>query len=245
LGKNAGVFLDAIDAVNWSAIPNPTGHRHDDPSRVAQALRLLAVSTTANETGDAAATLAGSGFVWGHAAMVFPAAYAATPILLDLVEHGHRPRIKSAAIGLLSDALSCVPAAGHNRVDTPSGANVPLCCAIAERIRARSSALVGYGIYGKQLLAEAELHWRLIIDETEQIPDGDLIAVATLEGAPAQTPVEAELHTPSIEQPGPTVWINTLVADASGSAYIELSQPCPQPAPGSALYPSDCAHREH
>ncbi|MEV6012528.1 hypothetical protein AB0M29_37760 [Streptomyces sp. NPDC051976] len=239
------MFLDAIDAVDWSAIPNPTGHRHDDPERVGQALRLLAVSTTANETGDAAATLAGSGFVRGHAAMVFPAAYAAAPILLDLVEDGHRLGIKGAAIGLLSQALSCYPAAGHCRVDTPSGASVPICCAIAGRIRAGSSALLAFGVHGKQLLAEADLHWRLTINEIEQRPGSNLIAVATLEGAPVQTPVEAEAHTPPFGQPGPNLWINTLVAEASGSAYIELRNPSPQLTPGSTLYPADCARREH
>ncbi|MFK0024967.1 hypothetical protein [Streptomyces sp. NPDC090798] len=80
--------LDAVDAVNWSAIRNPTGHQCDDPERVAQQLRRLTVSTTANETGDAASLLAGGAFVCDHAGMVLPAAYAATPIPLNLVEHG-------------------------------------------------------------------------------------------------------------------------------------------------------------
>ncbi|MGW0770232.1 hypothetical protein [Streptomyces sp. NPDC002676] len=57
--------LDAINAVNWSAIPNPTRDQWDDPEGVAHALRLLTVSTTANETGDAAASLAGRGFEGG------------------------------------------------------------------------------------------------------------------------------------------------------------------------------------
>ncbi|MER5917326.1 hypothetical protein ABT124_45125 [Streptomyces sp. NPDC001982] len=155
--------LDAIDAVNWSAIPNPTRDQWDDPERVAHALRLLTVSTTANETGDAAALLAGGGFICGHAAMVFPAAYAATPILLDLVRHGQRPRIKDAALGLLSDALGYFPTAGHNRVDTPYGTDVPLCCALARHIRSRHSVLLAHGRSGKRFVAEAELHWRLTI----------------------------------------------------------------------------------
>ncbi|MFF3412602.1 hypothetical protein ACFYW8_42015 [Streptomyces sp. NPDC002742] len=236
--------LDAIDVVNWSAIPNPTWHRCDDPERVAHALRLLTVSTTANETGDAASLLAGSGFVCGHAAMVFPAAYAATPILLDLVEHGQRPRIKDVALGLLSNALDYFPTAGHNRVDTPYGAGVPLCCAIARHIRHRRSALLAHGIYGKQLLAEAELHWRLTIEEVEPQADCSLTAIAVLEGAPFQTPVEAELHTPPFEQPVRTVQIDALTADASGGACIELGQPS-EAAPGSALYPAECGRREH
>jgi hypothetical protein len=159
--QDTGVSLDAIAAVNWSAIPNPTWHQCDDPERVAHALHLLTMSTTANETGDAASLLAGGGFVCSHAAMVFPAAYAATPILLDLVQHGRRPRIRGAAVGLLSEALGCFPPAGHNRVDTPYGTDVPLCCAIARHIRNRRSALLAHGPSGKELLAEAALHWRL------------------------------------------------------------------------------------
>ncbi|MFF4758948.1 hypothetical protein [Streptomyces sp. NPDC001292] len=237
--------LDAIDAVNWSAIPNPTWHRCDDPERVAHGLRLLTVSTTANETGDAASLLAGSGFICDHAAMVFPAAYAATPILLDLVEHGQRPRIKDAALGLLSNALDYFPTAGHNRVDTPYGADVPLCCAIARHIRGRRSALLAHGIHGKQLLAEAELHRRLTIEEAELQADGTLTAIAVLEGAPFQTPVEAELHTPPFERSVQTVRINALTADASGGACIELEQTPSEAAPGSTLYPAECGRREH
>lgn len=61
LRQNAGVFLDAMDTVNRSAMPNPTGNEWDDPERVAPALRLPAVSTTVNETVGAAGLLAGGG----------------------------------------------------------------------------------------------------------------------------------------------------------------------------------------
>ncbi|MEV7032754.1 hypothetical protein AB0N99_21380 [Streptomyces sp. NPDC093272] len=237
---------DAVDAVNWSTIPNPTSHPCDDPERVAHALRLLTVSTTANETGDAASLLAGCGFVCAHAAMVFPAAYAATPILLDLIEHGQRPRIKDAALGLLSNALDYFPTAGHNRVDTPYDIQVPLCCAIARRIRGRRAALLARGIHGKQLLAEADLHWRLTIEEAELQADGSLTAIAALEGTPFQTPVEAELHVPQpVEQPLQTVWMDALTADASGTACIELRQTPFKHPPGSSLYPAECGRREH
>ncbi|MEV0740362.1 hypothetical protein AB0I51_31510 [Streptomyces sp. NPDC050549] len=243
--QNLAVPLDAIDAVNWAAIPNPTWHRCDDPERVAHALRLLAVSTTANETGDATSILADGGFVCGHAAMVFPAAYAATPILLDLVEHGRRPRIKDAALGLLANALDCFPTAGHNRVDTPFGTDVPLCCAVARHIRGRRSALLVHGIPGRQLLSQAEVHWRLTIEETEVQPDGSLAALAVFEGTMSQAPVEAELHTSSVASSAPTVWIDTLTADASDSACIQFRQTSFEVAPGSVLYPAECGRREH
>ncbi|MET9878724.1 hypothetical protein ABZZ36_29430 [Actinacidiphila glaucinigra] len=164
------MILDAIDAVNWSAIPHPTSSPYDEPARVADALRRLTVSTTANETGSAAAALGGSGFTCGHAAMVFPAAYPATAILLDLVEHGRRPRIKDVALSLVFDALRFSPLAGLNRVDTPFGTDVPLCCAIAQQIRGRAGALLAHGIHGKRLLAQAALHWRLAVERPSRNP---------------------------------------------------------------------------
>lgn len=238
--------LDSIDAVNWSAIPNPTRDQWDDPAGVADALRLLTVSSTANETGDAAASLAGRGFVCGHAAMVFPAAYAATPILLDLVEHGQRPRIRDAALGLLFDALGYFPVTGYNRVVTPYGADVPLCCAIAQQIRSRHDVLLAHGRGGKNLLAEAESHWRLTIEETELQPDGSLMAIAFLEGKPFHTPVEAEVHAPLFAQPPLTARVDSLAADASGTVCIQLAQPSSVAVPvGCTLYPAECGLREH
>ncbi len=237
--------LDAINAVKWSAIPNPTRNQWDDPESVAHALRLLTVSTTAHETGDAAASLAGCGFVCSHAAMVFPAAYAATPVLLDLVEHGRRPRIQDAALGLLADALGYFPIAGYNRVDTSYGTDVPLCCAIAREIRGRRSALLARGNHGKRILAEAELHWWMTIEETEPHSGGTLTALATLEGTPFETPVEAEMHSPLSEQPATAVWINALTAEASGAACIQLGQAPSEPLPRSALCPAECGRREH
>ncbi|MEU6493893.1 hypothetical protein [Streptomyces sp. NPDC046984] len=237
--------LDAVDAVNWSAIPNPTAHPSDDPERVAHALRRLAVSTTANETGDAASLLAGGGFVCSHAGMVFPAAYAATPVLLDLVEHGRRSRIKAAALGLLFDALCSLPPVGHNRVDTPHGADVPLCCAIARCIRGRHTVLRAHGRFGRQLLAEAELHWQLTIEETELQPDGTLTAIAVLEGTPLPPPTEAELHVPPFVQRAATVCVEALTADSSGAACIQLRQTPIRITPGSTLYAAECGRREH
>lgn len=65
----------------------------------------------------------------GAAAALNSSGGYASPILLDLVGNGRGPRIKDAALRLLSEALDCSPAAGHNRVDTPYGTDVPLCCA--------------------------------------------------------------------------------------------------------------------
>ncbi|MFI6289541.1 hypothetical protein ACIBCM_33205 [Streptomyces sp. NPDC051018] len=236
--------LDAVNAVNWSAIPNPTQQQWDDPEGVAHALRLLTTSTTANETGSAAAALANGGFVRGHAGMVFPAAYAATPVLLDLIEHGRRPRIKEAALGLLEDTLAYFPLTGYERVDTSYGTGIPLCCAIARHIRGRRSALLAHQKHGKRLRAEAELHWWMTIEETELHPDGTRTALATLEGTPFGTPVEAELHSPLSERPTTAVWIDALTTDASGAAYIQLGQTPSEPLPRSTLCPAECVRRE-
>ncbi|MFE0631346.1 hypothetical protein ACFW3D_30865 [Streptomyces sp. NPDC058864] len=240
------MILDAIDAVDWSAIPNPTSWPGDKPSRVADALRRLTVSTTANETGSAAAALEGSGFTCGHAAMVFPAAYPATAILLELVEHGRRPRIQDVALSLVFDTLCFSPLAGHNRVDTPYGTDVPLCCAIARQIRSRAGALLAYGIHGKHLLAQAALHWRLAVEEAEPQPDGSTTALAVLEGKPFDTPAEAEVHTTAPEKTFPAVRIEALTAEASGAAYVRLAYaPSGVLSPGCALYDAECGNREH
>ncbi|MFE2544714.1 hypothetical protein [Actinacidiphila glaucinigra] len=239
------MILDAIDAVDWSALPNPTPWPGDEPARVADALRRLTVSTTANETGSAAAALEGSGFTCGHAAMVFPAAYPATTILLDLVEHGRRPRIKAVALSLVFDALCFSPLAGHNRVDTPYGTDVPLCCAIARQIRSRAGVLLAYGIHGKHLLAQAALHWRLAVEEAESQPDGSTTALATLEGVPFATPAEAEVHTAASGDTGAILRVESLTADASGAACVQLADVRGVLPSGAVLYDAECGRREH
>jgi len=236
---------DAIDAVDWSSIPNPTSEPWDEPEGVARALRLLAGSTAANETGDAASLLAGRGFVCGHAGMVFPAAYAAAPVLLDLVENGRRPRIKEAALGLLADALGCLPPAGHGRVDTPYGTGVPLCCAIARLVRGRRSVLLGHRKYGRRLVADAELHWWMSVEEAEVHFDGTVTALVALEGAPFKTPVDAEVYGPLAMGPASVVRIDALTVDASGAACVRLARAPSEILVGAALCPAECGLREH
>lgn len=92
-----------------------------------------------------------------------PTALAHQPGLPRHSARCHCDLCKDTALGLLIDALCPVPPAGHNRVDTDDGTNVPLCCAIARRVRTRHTVLLARGRYGRQLLAEAELHRRLTI----------------------------------------------------------------------------------
>ena len=247
---DAARILDAIDSVDWSAIPVPLPDFRDDPLRAARALRSLALSTTLNETGDAASVLA-STLICDHAGLVYPAAHPATPILLDLVEHGARPRIRAAALGLLDDALHCLPSAGHQRVSTSYGDDVPICCAIARHIRGRRAALVAHGRWGARLVADADLHWRLTVEDAEPPqPDGASVLLGVLEGAPFPTPVDAEMEdraqpdTPAAAVT--TVRIESLVAEASGAAYVRISGASERAVrTGSVLRPAECGLREH
>ncbi|MER6073636.1 hypothetical protein ABT187_33325 [Streptomyces sp. NPDC001817] len=47
----------------------------------------------------------------------------------------------------------------------PDGIAVPIRCAIAQHLRARTDFLVGLGKRGKSLLADAAAHWRFEIRE--------------------------------------------------------------------------------
>ncbi|WP_406840932.1 hypothetical protein ACICHK_40250 [Streptomyces sp. AHU1] len=153
---------------------------------------------------------------------------------------------QEAALGLLANALGYFPTAGHTRVDTPYGTDIPLCRAVARLVRGRRSALLVHGKVGKRLLAEAELHWQMTIEETELQPDGTLIALAALEGTPFATPAEAELHSPRSERPAATaVWIDALTTDVSGAACFHLGQALSDVLRGSVLYPAECGRREH
>ncbi|MEU3461892.1 hypothetical protein ABZ721_18370 [Streptomyces sp. NPDC006733] len=94
--NNVAVFADAVDAVDWSALPALPDDPYSRPERIAENLKKLAAGTTYHQITAAASGLA-NGVIHDHSGMVFPAAYTATPFLLDLVEHGQRPRIKDAA----------------------------------------------------------------------------------------------------------------------------------------------------
>ncbi|MEU8577184.1 hypothetical protein [Streptomyces asoensis] len=98
----------------------------------------------------------------------------ATPLLLDIAQQGHSAA-RDTASGLLDEALSCYPHAGYTRAMALDGTAVPICCAIAHHLQARTDFLVELGKRGKSLLADAAAHWRfervassgLLMDNTE------------------------------------------------------------------------------
>ncbi|MEV6105358.1 hypothetical protein AB0M28_11685 [Streptomyces sp. NPDC051940] len=242
--NNDAVFVAAVDAVDWSAIPALPNDPCSRPELVAENLKKLAAGTSYNQITDAAGGLA-EGVISAHSGMVFPAAYTAAPFLLELVEHGQRPRIRDAALELVADSLFMVPPAGYGRVDTTRGRDVPLCCAIASVVRERREVVMGHNRrYGKDLMAEADAHWRLTVEEIGVRPDG-ISAWAMLEGAPFSTPVQAELHS-SAALGHPVIHVDELLADASGEAYAEFGRVPSGTIPGDAvLYRAECGVREH
>ncbi|MFF3510392.1 hypothetical protein [Streptomyces sp. NPDC002573] len=122
------------------------------------------------EAAEAGSLLGGGGIVHSHSAAVFPAAAVATPLLLDIAQQGH-PAARDTALGLVDEALSSYPHAEYTRVTTPYGTAVPICCAIADHLRAHTVLLAGLGKRGRALLADAAEHWRFEIREC--VADGD------------------------------------------------------------------------
>lgn len=241
---NALVLSDAIDAVDWSAVPAPPNPRYR-PEVIVGSLKELATATTLDQAADAASRLAGGGIVHDHSGMVFPSASWAAPLLLDIVEQGH-PHARAAAVGLLDDALCLHPPAGYNRVVTEHGMHVPICCAVARSVRSRRDILLAQGHPGKRVLAEARLHWRFDIEETLPVSEGVVAAFGVLEGVLPSPPVEGELHSGPSRFRAPAVETEYPPADDTGQACLLLrGVPTEKAVPGSALHPTACGEREH
>ncbi|GAA2457379.1 hypothetical protein [Streptomyces macrosporus] len=238
------MLSDAIDAVDWSAVPAPPDPRYR-PEVIAAGLKELATATTLDRIADAASRLAGGGIVHDHSGVVFPSASLAAPLLLDIVERGH-PRARAAAVGLLDDALCLHPPAGHDRVATEHGTHVPVCCAVARSARGRREAVLAQGRPGKRLPAEARRHWRFAVEETLPVSEGVVAAFGVLEGVLPSPPVEGELHRGPVRFPVPTVDVEYPPADGSGQACLLLGGvPAEEAGPGSVLHPAACGEREH
>ncbi|WP_240357666.1 hypothetical protein [Streptomyces cavourensis] len=167
-------MLNAIDAVDWSALPGPA--LRYEPERVAVGLRALATATGLVQAADAGSLLAGGGLVHDHSGEVFPAAVTAVPLLLAIVRHGH-PAAGATALGLLDDALAFATHDASTRVATPYAEAVPICCALADRVRGGAGLLDSSGPEGGRLLADADGHWRFDVEEAVAEGDGALAAV--------------------------------------------------------------------
>ncbi|MTE19472.1 hypothetical protein F0L17_10110 [Streptomyces sp. TRM43335] len=238
------MLSDAIDAVDWSAVPAPPNPRYR-PEVIADSLKELATATTLDQVADAASRLAGGGIVHDHSGMVFPSASRAAPLLLGIMAQGH-PRARAAAVGLLDDALRFHPLAGYNRVATEHETHVPICCAVARSVRSRRDVVLAQGRPGKGLLTEARLHWRFDIEEALPVSEGVVAAFGVLEGVLPSPPVGGELHAGPARFPVPTVETEYPPADDTGQACLLLKGvPAEEAVAGSALHPAACGEREH
>ncbi|MFE0256336.1 hypothetical protein [Streptomyces sp. NPDC059010] len=234
-------MLDAINAVDWGAIP---GHPDwYEPARAARGLRALAGAANLVEAAEAGSLL-GGGIVHGHSAAVFPAAAVATPLLLDIVQQGH-PAARDTALGLVDEALSSYPHAEYTRVTTSYGTAVPICCAIAHHLRARTTLLAGLGKRGRTLLADAAEHWRFEIREC--VPDGnDTAAFGALAGCFPGGVHAVELHLGGEITVLDEVALEYPPVDGSLEACLRVTGRRPgELPPGAVLFPAECGERVH
>ncbi|MER6679992.1 hypothetical protein [Streptomyces olivaceoviridis] len=235
-------MLDAIDAVDWGAVP---GHPDwYEPARAARGLRALADAATLVEAAEASSLLGGGGIVHGHSAAVFPAAAVATPLLLDIAQQGH-PAARDAALGLVDEALSSYPHVEYTRVTTSYGTAVPICCAIAHELRARTAFLAGLGKRGRALLADAAEHWRFEIREC--VAEGNATAAfGALVGCFPGGVHAAEVHVGGEIAVLDEVVLEYPPVDGSGEACLRVTgrRPAELP-PGAVLFPAECGERVH
>lgn len=235
-------MLDAIDGVNWGAIPGHPGWY--EPARVARGLRALADAANLIQAAEARSLLGGGGIVHGHSAAVFPAAAVAAPLLLYIAQRGH-PAVRDTAVGLLDEALSSYPHAGYTRVTTPYGTAVPICCAIAHHLRSHTVFLAGSGKRGKALLADAAEHWRFEIGEC--VADGnDTAVLGTLAGCFPDGVQAAELHLAGEFTVLDGVALEYPPAEGSREACLRVMGRPPGELPsGAILFPAECGERVH
>ncbi|MFI0352272.1 hypothetical protein [Actinomadura sp. 9N407] len=234
--------MEAIGSVDWASIAG----RPDwyDPECAAAGMRELAAATSNLAAAVAATRLRGHGILHDHSGAVFPAAAVAAPLLLDIVERGH-PAAKNAAVVLLNDALDFEPFSGYTRIDVPSARAVPLCCAIAECVRARRDLLTGYGKEGRSLLERTAEHWCFAIRELV-IDDTDTIAFGFLDGTFPDGHHPAELHDAHRIIPLLEVTLEYPLDDGSAEACLRLvGVPPDHVRTNTLLYSAECGARVH
>ncbi|MFE2867121.1 hypothetical protein [Embleya sp. NPDC059259] len=235
-------MLDEIDAVDWASIPGPLNWY--DPDRAVRGLHDLAEATNLVQAAGAGSCLANGGIVHGHSAAVFPAAVVAAPLLLDIAQQGH-PRARDTALGLLDEALSCYPHAGYTRVVAADGTAVPICCAIAHHLRARTDFLVGLGKRGRSLPADAGTHWRFEIREC--VADGgDTAAFGILAGCLPGGVHAAEMHLAGAITVLSELTLEYPPEEGSHEACLRVIARDPgELPPGALLFPAECGDRVH
>ncbi|MFD7768127.1 hypothetical protein [Streptomyces sp. NPDC059787] len=231
-----------MDAVDWGAVP---GHPDwYEPARAARGLRALADASNLVEAAEAGSLLSGGGIVHGHSAAVFPAAAVAAPRLLDIAQQGH-PAARDTALELVGEALSSCPHAEYTRVTTSYGTAIPICCAIAHHLRARTALLAGLGKRGRALLADAAEHWRFEIREC--VADGnDTAAFGALVGCFPGGVHAVELHLVGEIAVLDEVALEYPPVEGTVEACLRVMGRRPgELPPGAVLFPAECGERVH
>ncbi|WP_103780678.1 hypothetical protein [Streptomyces sp. Ru71] len=240
------MLTERIAAVDWAAIPTPVlrvppcaaerfPHGWRLPSPVAP-LQALATARNQVQVAEAMTRLQNTSILHGHMAAVFPAAVAAAPLLLDIAEEPDaHPLARDSALGLLSDFLALNPFAEFNRVD-----GTPLCCAVAELIRARRPFLRSLGKRGRTLLRETDDHWRFEVGEV--LPDaGRPFVFGMLDGRLPGPAVRVEIQHNGAQC---LASVEYQPESESGDACVRLDDSA-EVAVGAVLRPAECGEREH
>ncbi len=214
--------------VDWNAVPgDPLSYA---PDSVEPSLRALAFARTTDDAARARVVLANFGIIHDHSSALFPAAAFAAPNLLSIVEHG-QPAAADVAVDLLTCSLHTYPFHGNQRVDTPYAQAVPICCAVADHVRARRQLLAG-----QYLLKAADTHWRFEIDQVAA--DGrDTIARGHLSGIFPAGAQRVELHT------GAELIVVTGRLDGSDLRLVDIAPS--EVSTGAVVFAAACGEKEH
>ncbi|MFF3252206.1 hypothetical protein [Actinacidiphila glaucinigra] len=213
------MLLTEIDAVNWNAIPTPRPRPRTEDAR--DGLRALAAARDLDAVASAVAALTSSSLLRGRTGEVLPGAVVAAPFLLDIAEHGH-PHARESAVVLLDRAMRSAPLADFSRFRTAAGHDAPLCCAIAELVRARGDSLAECGRSGKYLLKASDAHWRFGIREASGA-SGDVVALGTLQGGLPAPSAGGELHHDGAVTAVGSVRVECPPVDDTAEACLRLS----------------------
>ena len=130
-------MLDTIDTIDWKALAQPKENRGDE---VPKALRALSAATTeeaANRAYDRVLYAVGN----NHAGTYFPVVVAAIPFLGEVLEYGAAPA-RIGTLDVLIDLMtSFEPEPGHEIIERPDGARVPLTQLLQTAVQALRPAL--------------------------------------------------------------------------------------------------------
>lgn len=181
-------MFEAIETIDWAAVPGPAGLYQ--PGKVALALRALALSTDEASADAAIRPLEDGGLFDRNCGCVHPASLVAAPVLMDIAEHGPAAAFGAVCV-LLRGALTGCPW-------VEDGTDALLCCAIAESVRARAALFEARGGQcALNVLKEADAHWALTVSEVapDQRP-GNVLALGKLVGMPGRAYAPCELRIP-------------------------------------------------